>query len=319
MSLKILSSNPLIFPVFKNLTFPKKDSQVYAEIALKIFEKLSLQDLCQINVVCKEWKQLIDTSNLFKQLYQQLPTAKLHHLKQPIAIPSVANNKIINASYSLDSLPSHIYRCIFLSFDSLTPGDLRKILDVRTCAQVFKRNMPSNFKFLTYYQPLKLQPYARKLANYLEQLVHSIDRNVISLSRDRLEAAEEAYTLLLKHAVEKKDSIQESLCLEILGDVYYLKGKREQLVQAAGIYIYSICLAPKDRQGIIKEKIFNVQRILIQLCGGEPISLEQMQKQFEDNRAELKNFREGVEKKIQVLGPNPSSREVRELYRGITQ
>ncbi|KIC74869.1 hypothetical protein DB41_IB00020 [Neochlamydia sp. TUME1] len=319
MSLKILSSNPLIFPVFKDLPFPKKDSQVYAGIALKIFEKLSLQDLCQINMVCKEWKQLIDTSNLFKQLYQQLPTAKLHHLKQPIAIPSVANNKIINASYSLGSLPSHIYHCIFLSFDSLTPDDLRKILDVRTCAQVFKRNMPSNFKFLTYYQPLKLQPYLCKLANYLERLVHSMDRNVISLSRDRLEAAEEAYKLLLKHAVEKKDSIQESLYLEILGDVYYLKGKREQLVQAAGIYIYSICLAPKDRQGIIKEKIFNVQRILIELCEGEPINLEQMQKQFEDNRELLKNFRKGIKEKIHTLTETPSSEQVRELYCEIAQ
>ncbi|MBS4167231.1 Uncharacterized protein NEOC65_002337 [Neochlamydia sp. AcF65] len=64
MNLESLNTHPLIFPAFNNSISPLGDTSVYAEIALKIFKKLKLRDLCQAKLVCKEWKQLIKSSFL---------------------------------------------------------------------------------------------------------------------------------------------------------------------------------------------------------------------------------------------------------------
>ncbi|WP_039384016.1 tetratricopeptide repeat protein [Neochlamydia sp. TUME1] len=64
MNLESLNTHPLIFPAFNNSISPLGATSVYAEIALKIFKKLKLRDLCQAKLVCKEWKQLIKSSFL---------------------------------------------------------------------------------------------------------------------------------------------------------------------------------------------------------------------------------------------------------------
>ncbi|WP_213155721.1 tetratricopeptide repeat protein [Neochlamydia sp. AcF65] len=64
MNFERLNTHPLIFPAFNNSISPLSDTSVYAEIALKIFKKLKLRDLCQAKLVCKEWKQLIKSSFL---------------------------------------------------------------------------------------------------------------------------------------------------------------------------------------------------------------------------------------------------------------
>ncbi|KIC76514.1 hypothetical protein DB41_FW00020, partial [Neochlamydia sp. TUME1] len=68
MNLESLNTHPLIFPDFNkvenNSISPLRDTSAYAEIALKIFKKLKLLDLCQAKFVCKEWKQLIKSSFL---------------------------------------------------------------------------------------------------------------------------------------------------------------------------------------------------------------------------------------------------------------
>ncbi|MBS4169747.1 tetratricopeptide repeat protein [Neochlamydia sp. AcF95] len=131
--------------------------------------------------------------------------------------------------------------------------------------------------------------------------------------------AGEDYTLALKRAVQEKNRVQQSVCIEKLGDVYLSKGKREALLQAAGLYNYVLRLTSTNRKEIIEEKLFDIQRILIELCEGKPLSLEHMRKQFEDNRAVLKKIREDIEKKIHALPETPSSAQVRKLYRRIAQ
>jgi WD40 repeat protein len=67
-----LRPNPsVLFPVFKTLSWFKEETNIYAEIAAKIFSKLGASDLCQAEGVCQEWKQLIQASNLWKKLYFQ--------------------------------------------------------------------------------------------------------------------------------------------------------------------------------------------------------------------------------------------------------
>ncbi|KIC75511.1 hypothetical protein DB41_HK00040 [Neochlamydia sp. TUME1] len=67
-----LRPNPsVLFPVFKTLSWFKEETNIYAEIAAKIFSKLGASDLCRAEGVCQEWKQLIQASNLWKKLYFQ--------------------------------------------------------------------------------------------------------------------------------------------------------------------------------------------------------------------------------------------------------
>ncbi|WP_213156125.1 tetratricopeptide repeat protein [Neochlamydia sp. AcF65] len=130
---------------------------------------------------------------------------------------------------------------------------------------------------------------------------------------------EEAYTQALKRAIQKEELIKVASFIEKLGDIYAAKRTSETFLQAAGLYNYALQLFSEDRQEIIKKKLFKVQSLLTELCNGKPISLEQMRKQFEANRQVLKKLREEIEKKIQALGSNPSSEEVRDLYKEITQ
>jgi tetratricopeptide (TPR) repeat protein len=134
------------------------------------------------------------------------------------------------------------------------------------------------------------------------------------LSDEQIKEVEEAYTQALKRAVEEKDLIQESLCIERLGDIYLRKEMSETLLQAAGLYNYALRLAPQERQEIIKTRLFQVQNLLVKQCNGKPFDSKVMKKQFDSNRSTLKNFREEIEKKIQILPENPSCQEVRELY-----
>ncbi|BBI16726.1 F-box/WD40 repeat-containing protein [Neochlamydia sp. S13] len=67
-----LHPNPsVLFPVFKTLSWFREETNIYSEIAVKIFSKLGASDLCRAEGVCQEWKQLIQASNLWKKLYFQ--------------------------------------------------------------------------------------------------------------------------------------------------------------------------------------------------------------------------------------------------------
>ncbi|KIC73152.1 hypothetical protein DB41_JQ00030 [Neochlamydia sp. TUME1] len=134
------------------------------------------------------------------------------------------------------------------------------------------------------------------------------------LSDEQIKEAEEAYTQALKLAVQEKDPIQESLCIERLGDIYLRKETSETLLQAAGLYNYALRLAPQERQEILRNRLFQVQNLLVKQCKGRPFDPAVVEKQFENNRKVLKKFREEIEEKIQRLPETPSSQEVRKLY-----
>jgi tetratricopeptide (TPR) repeat protein/predicted nucleotidyltransferase len=134
------------------------------------------------------------------------------------------------------------------------------------------------------------------------------------LSDEKIKELEQTYTQALQIAVQEKDPIQESFCIEELGDIYLRKQTSETLLQAAGLYNYALRLAPPPRQTILKDKLSQVQNLLARECKGKPFDPLLIEKQFERNRNTLKKFREEIEKKIQTLPENPSSQEVRELY-----
>ncbi|WP_166158550.1 tetratricopeptide repeat protein [Neochlamydia sp. AcF84] len=134
------------------------------------------------------------------------------------------------------------------------------------------------------------------------------------LSDEQIKEAEEAYTQALKRAVEEKDLIQESFCIERLGDIYLRKETSETLLQAAGLYNYALHKAPQERQKVLKDRLSEVQNLLVKQCKGKPFETVVVEKQFENNRKVLKKFREEIEEKIQRLPETPSSQEVRKLY-----
>jgi tetratricopeptide (TPR) repeat protein len=217
-------------------------------------------------------------------------------------------------SSSLANLPIKIFEQIFLSFSSLQQDELRQILDVRSCARIFKQHMPNNVKFLELYRPQKLQPYLDKLSNYLDKNSFSIDVNSKLLSVDRLE---EACTHALKLAIQKEDLIQTRFYIEKLGDIHLIKGKARTLLQATGLYNYALHNSSLENQERIKEKLLKIENLLSELCKGKPLGFSIMKKQFKGNRQALKKFRQKIEAKIQVIGSDPSSKEVRKLYREI--
>ncbi|WP_155117481.1 DUF294 nucleotidyltransferase-like domain-containing protein [Neochlamydia sp. EPS4] len=181
---------------------------------------------------------------------------------------------------------------------------------------MFTQHMPNNVKFLQLYQPEKVQSYLDKLSNYLDKTLSSSGENNTFLSVDRLE---EDYTHVLKLAIQKEDPIQIRLCIEKLGDIYLIKGTTQTLLQAAGLYNYALHDSTSEEQAIIKEKLSKVEILLSKACKGEPVDILIIKKQFENNREGLKKFRDEIEKKIQTLGSDPSSEEVRELFGEITQ
>ncbi|WP_166156377.1 tetratricopeptide repeat protein [Neochlamydia sp. AcF84] len=131
--------------------------------------------------------------------------------------------------------------------------------------------------------------------------------------------SEKAYTQALKSTVEKKDPIQESFCIEKLGDIYLRKETTETLLQAAGLYNYALRLAPQEWQKVIKDRLSQVQNFLVKQCKGRPFDPVVVEKQFENNRKVLKKFREEIGEKIQKLPETPSSQEVRDLYAEIAR
>ncbi|MBS4169438.1 FxSxx-COOH system tetratricopeptide repeat protein [Neochlamydia sp. AcF95] len=67
-------SLPFVFPEFREIEKRKSSySNVgpYAEVSLQIFAKLRSVDLCRARLVCKEWKQLIQQANLWKDLHPE--------------------------------------------------------------------------------------------------------------------------------------------------------------------------------------------------------------------------------------------------------
>ncbi|KIC76620.1 hypothetical protein DB41_FH00010, partial [Neochlamydia sp. TUME1] len=225
-------------------------------------------------------------------------------------------NDTFDPSSPLTTLPLEIFQQIFHSFSKLTEDELRKVLDARSCAQVFKQLIPGNIKLLQLYQPKKLQSYLDKLAKYLDKKLFSIGEDNTFLLIDRLE---EDYTQVLKVAVQKEDSVQARFCIEKLGDIHLIKGTTQTLLQAAGLYNYALHNASLDEQAIIKEKLSKAEILLSKACKGKPVDIPTTKKQFENNRKGLKKFRNEIEEKIQALGSDPSSEEVRELYGEITQ
>ncbi|KIC71275.1 hypothetical protein DB41_BR00010, partial [Neochlamydia sp. TUME1] len=165
-----------------------------------------------------------------------------------------------------------------------------------------KSNPPTNFLFSNSLSTNELKNTLKTLES--EEL----------LSGEKIKELEQTYTLALQIAVQWKDPIQESFCIEELGDIYLRKQTSETLLQAAGLYNYALRLAPPQRQKILRDRLSQVQNLLVKQCKGTPFDSVVIEKQFERNRSELKKFREEIEKKIQTLPENPSSQEVRELY-----
>nr|WP_166158320.1 tetratricopeptide repeat protein [Neochlamydia sp. AcF84]NGY95976.1 hypothetical protein [Neochlamydia sp. AcF84] len=244
-------------------------------------------------------------------------TVKTRGIKRALTQNAHANEsskKRRLAPSSLTSLPLKIFKQVFLSFSTLNDNELKSILDARRCAKVFSKYMPSNSKFLTKYQPQKLPLYLDKLADWLGETIFPIGKDSNILINARLENAEEAYSQALKFAVQEKDFIQESFCIEKLGDIYLRKGTSETLLQAAGLYNYALRLAPQKRQKILKDRLSQVQNLLVKQYKGRPFDPMVGEKQFENNRCTLKIFREEIKEKMQLLPENPSPQEVRKLY-----
>ncbi|MBS4165001.1 Uncharacterized protein NEOC65_000047, partial [Neochlamydia sp. AcF65] len=149
--------------------------------------------------------------------------------------------------------------------------------------------------------------------NELKNISETLESQELLLD-EKIKELEQTYTLALQIAVQEKDPIQESFCIEELGDIYLRKQTSETLLQAAGLYNYALRLAPQERQKVLRDRLCQVQNLLIKQCKGKPFDSTVMRKQFERNRHNLKKFREEIEKKIQTLPEDPSSLEVRELY-----
>ncbi|KIC76765.1 hypothetical protein DB41_EO00180, partial [Neochlamydia sp. TUME1] len=152
--------------------------------------------------------------------------------------------------------------------------------------------------------------------NELKNTLKTLDCQEL-LSDEEIKELEQTYTQALQMAVQEKDPLQESFCIEKLGDIYLRKQTSETLLQAAGLYNYALRLAPPQRQKILKDKLCQVQNLLVKQCKGKLFDSVVIEKQFERNRNGLKKFREEIEKKIQTLSENPPSQEVRELYHEI--
>ncbi|KIC76748.1 hypothetical protein DB41_EO00010, partial [Neochlamydia sp. TUME1] len=154
--------------------------------------------------------------------------------------------------------------------------------------------------------------------NELENTLKTLESQEL-LSDEKIKELEQTYTQALQIAVREKDPIQESFCIEELGDIYLGKQTSETLLQAAGLYNYALRLVPQERLKVLRTRLSQVQNLLVKQCKGKPFDPLVIVKQFERNRSELKKFREEIEKKIQTLLENPSSQEVRELYGEIAQ
>nr|WP_166158110.1 tetratricopeptide repeat protein [Neochlamydia sp. AcF84]NGY95901.1 hypothetical protein [Neochlamydia sp. AcF84] len=73
MNLENSSITPFIFTAFRELVLAKPGLKLgpYTEISLKIFKELGQQDLSNARGVSKEWKQLIEQTGEWKELYSR--------------------------------------------------------------------------------------------------------------------------------------------------------------------------------------------------------------------------------------------------------
>ncbi|MBS4170818.1 tetratricopeptide repeat protein [Neochlamydia sp. AcF95] len=151
----------------------------------------------------------------------------------------------------------------------------------------------------------------------LKALLESLEHEKILLEEE-IKDVKDAYKLSLQIAVHAKEFIQERLYIEKLGDVYSSKEIPKILLQAVGLYNYALHNSTVGEQEIIKEKLLKAEILLNKLCKGKPVNISIAKKQFEANREELKKLREGIKEKIEDLGSDPSSEEVRMLYKEIS-
>ncbi|WP_238578408.1 tetratricopeptide repeat protein [Neochlamydia sp. TUME1] len=187
-----------------------------------------------------------------------------------------------------------MHSLIFPAFDKVEETPMYYSLDTAACTEIA----------LKIFKELKLQDLCRAGMTCKEwkQLI------------DNSSLPEEAAKLALKMAVKKKAPIQESFCIEKLGDIYLKKGVTETLLQAVGLYNYALRLSVEGHQEVLKKKLAKVQATLSKLCEGKPLDFTSMLSEFENNRQSLKSFRSKIDYRIQTLPENPSPEEVKELY-----
>jgi tetratricopeptide (TPR) repeat protein/predicted nucleotidyltransferase len=249
----------------------KKDKPLtYGKIDLKICEELRLPDLCRVRLVCKEWKQIAEATDLWKKSYLKNSRVKAFPQNQSAKLKG---REVTSECFSfLASLSPAIYEQTLLSFDKLERDEIRKLLEKDTI-----------------------------------------------LLKGNLEKAEKAYTQALKLAVKNEDLLLESFCIKRLGDIYVIKETQETLLQAAGLYNYALLQSSADKQEDIKEKLLEVENMLVKLCEGKPLSPKVMREQFKGNRQWLNAFRNQIEEQVQCLLENPSPQEVKTLYHDISE
>ncbi|BBI18269.1 tetratricopeptide repeat protein [Neochlamydia sp. S13] len=322
MNIEILHRPHFIFPVFRKieegLAYSPGYPAIYRKIGLRIFKELKEQDLCRLRVVCKEWKQIIQEASLWKKLYPKSSIAKPGGKNQEIRASH--KNEVFNPFDFLASLPPRTLKSMLCSGNDLNDEGLKDIFNTQSGTQIFKQTKVDKIKFLQNYPTHQLHGYLRKLNNYLEQITLSIDYTEERLSKEKIKELEEFYTLALKLAVYDKEVMQEIFCIEKLGDIYVEKGTAEALLQAAGLYNYVLsCSSSLESCEMTRKKLSQAETLLIKICNSKSSDLETRQTYFMKNRKLLKGLRDNIEKKIQAFSGDPSTEEVRELYREITQ
>ncbi|WP_158623024.1 tetratricopeptide repeat protein [Neochlamydia sp. S13] len=100
-----LRIHPLIFPAFEKKEEPSfciRETNAYREISLKIFKELGFQDLCQAKLICREWKQLIESSPLAENIYTiglKLAIQKNNPMRE-----KVCAEKLVQEAYCIEKL-----------------------------------------------------------------------------------------------------------------------------------------------------------------------------------------------------------------------
>jgi tetratricopeptide (TPR) repeat protein len=96
---------PLIFPAFEKKeehSFCIRETNAYREISLKIFKELGFQDLCQAKLICREWKQLIESNPLAEDIYRiglKLAIQKNNPMRE-----KVCAEKLVQEAFCIEKL-----------------------------------------------------------------------------------------------------------------------------------------------------------------------------------------------------------------------
>nr|WP_166154757.1 tetratricopeptide repeat protein [Neochlamydia sp. AcF84]NGY94525.1 hypothetical protein [Neochlamydia sp. AcF84] len=122
---------PIVFPELKAReeapSQSLENSIKYGKIDLKICAELSLRDLCSLRLVCKEWKQIAQATDLWKWRWSKDFKINFSTIKQPRS--SASKKGTFKESSSFNPLSSKIYEKLLLSFDNLTPDELKKNIE----------------------------------------------------------------------------------------------------------------------------------------------------------------------------------------------